>query len=133
MRNLSEFMEESEWIYWGIRLNLLRNQSEFIEESEWIYWRIWVNLLRNPSEFIEESVWIQCGFQLNLFYLKLKFGVIWTQMLWLFSIFQSFPDGYESCSVAITTVVFLEKYSTQQYPIPNGPNQASIGTKLQCS
>ena len=53
--NLNEFIERSEWIYWGILVNSLRNPSEFIEESEWIHGGILVNSLKNPSEFIKES------------------------------------------------------------------------------
>ena len=51
LRSPSEFIEESKWIHWGIRVNTLRNLSEFIEEFEWIHWGILGN----------------CWFQLNLF------------------------------------------------------------------
>ena len=65
LRNLSEFIEESEWIYWGIQENSLRNPSEFIKESEWIHWGIWANSWRNPSEFMEESELIHGGILVN--------------------------------------------------------------------
>ena len=54
---MSEFIEESKWIYGRILVNSLRVPSELIEESEGIH-KILVNSLKNPSEFIEEYLLI---------------------------------------------------------------------------
>ena len=98
LRNPSEFIEESELIYWGIQVNLLRNPSECMEESWWIHsgilwihWGILVNSLRNPSEFIEESEWIYWGIQVNLFknlseFIEKSEGIHWG--IWVICWFQ---------------------------------------------
>ena len=88
LRNPNEFIEESEWILWGIWGNTLRNLSEFIEVSEGIHWEIQVNSLRNPSEFIEEFEWIVdfnwiCLVQMHLLN---TFKIVRLQNQWFFSV-----------------------------------------------
>ena len=66
LRNPSESIEESKWIFWGIQVNLLRNEG--------IHWGIQVNSFRNLSallisiEFILFK-WI-CWFKKILKWLK---------------------------------------------------------------